>query len=279
MITVVLLSGAVALHVLWNLLARHHQPSRNLLWWALGLHSAICLPWACYWLLVYAPSAVWGPLLINTLTMPVYFAGLIMAYQNGPAGLVYPLARSAPLPLAVVGAWWYNEPLSSGQWWGVLLGVAGLLVIAASSRHSSSGKAVPYALLATAATTAYSMADRLVIGHLDSEAAVVAYITPGFICSFAALWLWQGMALRQWRPPPQPPGLMVGISTVAIAGAYTLVVLSMRNLPAAITVSFANGGIVVVALLGLLLFNERQGWKLRFLGIAITSAGMLQLLR
>src|SRR5689334_11259596 len=84
------------------------------LWPWIGLPSAAAWPWAV------------GSIVVHLF----YFASLIEAYRHGDLSQVYPVARgAAPLMTAGVSALVIGEELSALAWGGLLLLVAGVLLL------------------------------------------------------------------------------------------------------------------------------------------------------
>ena len=74
---------AIALHVTWNLQARHVPREREFLWWALAGHLLLLGPWSVTALIVEADwNATLGScLLLSGAALTVYFIGLRVAYR------------------------------------------------------------------------------------------------------------------------------------------------------------------------------------------------------
>src|SRR5690606_29525961 len=94
---------AVVMHVTWNLLARRADPRSDFLWWGLAGHLVLIGPWSV-WALVRGTQ--WSPGMVVALAVTaaansVYFLSLRAAYRRAPVALVYPLARSSPLLIAL----------------------------------------------------------------------------------------------------------------------------------------------------------------------------------
>ena len=125
------IGGSVLMHVAWNLLARHVDGRCNYLWWGLLAHLVLFGPWAL-WSLVN--DARWTPLLGITLALTalantLYFLALRRAYHFAPVALVYPVARSSPLLIALWSLWLFDERLGMWGWLGMSVSIAGLWLI------------------------------------------------------------------------------------------------------------------------------------------------------
>src|SRR5437016_5343618 len=109
------------MHVAWNLAARRADPSSFFLWWAALGVMVLIGPWA-------VPALVrevsWTASLIALLSLScaaevLYFIGLDIAYRRAPVPLVYPIARSSPLLIALWMALLFGERLPLLAWTGI----------------------------------------------------------------------------------------------------------------------------------------------------------------
>jgi drug/metabolite transporter (DMT)-like permease len=112
---------SVAMHVTWNLIARHQPAGAFPLWWVLLTHLVLLAPWGLWSLFT---RVEWNPTLVALLVTSaganaIYFAGLQLAYRKASAALVYPLVRSSPLLIAIWSWMLLGEQLSLSGWLGV----------------------------------------------------------------------------------------------------------------------------------------------------------------
>jgi drug/metabolite transporter (DMT)-like permease len=152
---------AAACHAGWNAtIKRGLDPLATTVLISIGaaVVSALFLP-IVGWL--DAPARPWC--IASVLIHLVYFAALIESYRAGDMGQVYPIARgSAPLMTAAVTALFIGERIGLFGWCGILLLVAGVMVL---SLHGGRGlarldrQAVGFALLTAVAICAYSVVD------------------------------------------------------------------------------------------------------------------------
>src|SRR3989344_462545 len=109
------LAAAVLMHVAWNLLARASHPDTRFLWWALVGYLVVLGPWSLYALITQAhwsPDLV-GLLVISALANSLYFLVLGAAYRRAPVAVVYPIARSSPLLIAVWSSLFFGEVIAA----------------------------------------------------------------------------------------------------------------------------------------------------------------------
>jgi len=274
-----LIGLSVIMHVTWNLLARHVNPKTNYLWWGLLAHCVILGPYAL-WQLIH--NALWNWTLMAAIAttscaLTFYFISLRRAYQYAPVSLVYPLARSSPLLIALGSLLFFGNAFSKFELFAILLSVVGLWVVASSSGLGDTKKALPWTFAAALATCVYSMSDKIAVEYLPGFSEQLGFATIGYLFAFIGLTLEQRWESGIWIPAKKPPLLFIIIGGCCIGTAYALVVRAMTTLPAAHVVSFTNAGIILAVLLSILVFHERERWKQRLLGALIISSGLILL--
>lgn len=274
-----LITLSVLMHVAWNLLARQVEARCNFLWWGLLTHLVLLGPWAL-WRLV--SEALWDArlvlaMLISALANTLYFLSLRKAYHHAPVALVYPLARSAPLLIALWAWLIFGQALSPTALAGIGISAMGLWALGASSRNGTQAAALPWTLGAAFATSMYSLSDKTAVEYLPGFGAQLGFISVGYAAAFVGLSLSQyrerGSVTPACRPKLRhilPGGLFIGT-------AYALVVRAMLELPAAYVVAYTNAGIILATLLSIGLLREREHWQGRLLGACVVSLGLLVL--
>jgi phosphonate utilization associated putative membrane protein len=270
------LSAAVLMHVAWNLLARASHPDSRFLWWALVGYLVILGPWSLYAL---ATEAHWsyslaGLLIVSALANSLYFLVLGAAYRRAPVALVYPIARSSPLLIALWSSLLFGEAIMTSGWLGILVSVAGLLFLAASARHGDTQRAVLWALIAAFATSVYSLSNKLAVASLPTYGSQLGLVSVDLTASFIALSLEQRMRMGRWRPSTMPPVSRWLPAGLCIGNAYGLVIYAMQYLSAAYAVAFTNAGIVIAGLLSIFVFGEREHARMRLIAIAVITGGL-----
>ena len=270
------LAGSVLMHVAWNLLARHVDPRCNYLWWGLLVHTLVFGLWG---LTRLAADAAWTPALTLALTcsaaaLAVYFQALRHAYRHAPVAFVYPVARSSPLLVALLGWLLFGAALGPWGWAGILLSLLGLLLMSATARHGDARHAVPWALLAALCTTVYSLSDKSALAYLPTFGSVVGFASAGYLAAFLGL---TALNLREHGrlvPARRPPWTYLLAGGLCVGPAYVLVIYAMRWLEAAHAVSYTNAGIVLATLLSVTLFREREAWRTRLAAALLISLGL-----
>lgn len=270
------LTAAVLMHVAWNLLARASHPDSRFLWWALVGYLVILGPWSLYALTTEAhwSYALAGLLVISALANCLYFLVLGAAYRHAPVALVYPIARSSPLLIALWSSLLFGEVIAATGWLGILVSVAGLLLLAVSAKHGDSRRALVWSVIAAFATSIYSLSNKFAVASLPSYGSQLGLVSFDLTASFTALSLEQRLHLGWWRPPAMPPITRWLPAGLCIGNAYGLVIFAMQYFSAAYAVAFTNAGIVLAGLLSIFAFGEREHWRTRLAAIGVITCGL-----
>lgn len=270
------LTAAVLMHVAWNLLARASHPDTRFLWWALVGYLIILGPWSLYELATEArwSSSLVGLLVISALANSLYFLMLGAAYRHAPVALVYPIARSSPLLIALWSNLLFGEIIVAAGWLGILVSVAGLLFLAVNARHGNTQRAVVLAIIAAFATSVYSLSNKFAVASLPTYGSQLGLVSVDLTVSFFALSVEQRVRLGRWRPPSMPPMVRWLPAGLFIGNAYGLVIFAMQYLSAAYAVAFTNAGIVIAGLLSIVAFKEREHAGRRIAAIVVITGGL-----
>jgi phosphonate utilization associated putative membrane protein len=271
------LAASVLMHVTWNMLARHQPANTFALWWALGAHLLILGVWGFPALVL---EVDWTPgfaalLAISAAANGIYFMGLRRAYTHAPVALVYPLVRSSPLLIAVWGMLLFGDTLTVMIWAGIAISVAGLLLMASGDNQGNERQAVPWALLAMFATSAYSISDKAATVSIESFRGLVGFVSVGYLTAWIALSLEHYRHTARWVPAARPAWYVILGGGLCVGLAYALVIHAMRFMPAAEAVAYTNAGIVLACLASIFIFRERHCWQRRLVGAGIILSGLL----
>lgn len=271
-----LIGASVLMHVAWNLTARQVDSRANFLWWGLLAHLVLLGPYSVWCLIA---NARWEQplilaLLVTSLAISLYFIALRRAYHFAPVALVYPLARSSPILIALWAWMFFAEALSPAETLSIGISVAGLWILAASSKRGDARHALPWAATAALATSVYSLSDKIAVSYLPGLAESLGFVTLAYAAAFVALSVLQRRDTRRWIPPVRPSWGQVIMGGLFIGTAYALVVRAMLFLPASHVVSFTNAGIVLAVILSITLYREREHWRQRLTGSLAVAFGL-----
>lgn len=201
-VLIVLISAMT--HAGWNMFGKKISPSGAFFWHSTFWSAVLTLP-LLYWFgdfLTQLDNRVWGLVILTGLFQASYLRALAAAYSHGELSVVYPLARSSPLLILLVGAIFLGtaEHITVPAVLGIVLIVAGCVVLPMEAfnefRLSNYGNlATLFALLAAASTAGYSIVDNAATAHmrdllhgqaLDAEVALLFVMLQAWS---ALIWL------------------------------------------------------------------------------------------
>jgi len=265
-------AGAIALalaaafaHAIWNLLVAGARDS--------SAATAVAV-WAG--LLAFAPVAlITGG--VHTAALPyvaasgalhlVYMALLAASYGRAELSLVYPLSRgSAPVLVLGAGAAFGTVP-SAGQAVGVLVVVAGILMVRGFERPHDI-RDLGFVAGVAVCIAAYTLVDKEGVSH----ASPIAYLE--LVLLIAAL-VYLPLAARlsgtaALRAELRPRILIAGL---CMFGAYTLVLAALTFAAAAPVAAVRETSIVVATVLGAVFLKEKVT-RARMAGAIVVAAGV-----
>jgi phosphonate utilization associated putative membrane protein len=268
---------AVGMHVTWNLLARHTRPEAEFLWWAIAGHLLLFAPWTLVVMLREAGDlmVMSACVALSSLALFLYFAALRTAYRHAPVALVYPLARSAPLLIALFGVMVVGDRLSPLGWTGIIASTVAILLLGVSGRRGKARGALLPAGLAACGTTVYSLADKVAVAQLPTYQAQLGYVSGTYLGAWIMYTLWLHRRSGRWWPGRHPGALPLLVGALFIGSGYGLVIGTMRVLPAAYAVALSNLGIVVAAFLSVFVFREREHAAQRLIWATMLAGSLL----
>lgn len=265
--------GAAFLHASWNAVVKMgasklgamlavsvaELPIGLLMVWARPPIDAAAIPW------VVAAG----------LTHLLYKTALALAYERGDLSRVYPIARgTAPLLVALVGAFALADEVSGVQHAGIaLLGLGILLMARGVFAAAEDRRLLPFALLSAGATATYTLIDGTG-ARVSGEA--VGYVGWVFVAGgvmFPLLMLgWRGVAVVPGRPRDWSLG---ALGSAASCGAYGVSIWAMTRAPIAVVAALRETSVLFAVLIGWLLFGERMDWAKALAALLIVAGVVL----
>ncbi len=207
----------------------------------------------------------------------VYLCASWWAVSRGmPAGIMSLLGSVQPLGVAVASYIFLHERLSGRNWFGLLIGIAGVGCVLAPTLVRSGAATIGPATVAAAVAAVLAMAAGTMMqrGPLSSDPILVAGAVQnagGIIVALAA-----AMAAGQWRWE-NGPLLWLGLawSVLVLSGAgLSLLVWMVRHQGAARVSTLLLLVPVLAAMEAWALFGERLG-LLQIVGFLLALAGVL----
>ena len=279
-----LLFASAILHTTWNLLVKQAGDKSMASWWGILIGSVLFVP--ALFVIGFPAAHIWLYILVSALMGASFFVVLPFAYNDSDFSVVYPLARgAAPALIAVWSVLFLHEKLSAGGVVGLLIIVAGLMIVGGSGWFASravgiSALAVPKpnvkgiwpALLMAVIISIYSVIDGAAVKMTDPlpYAALIYFVSALYMTPYVlARHGWK--ALR--REITAYPWRLILIGALIVA-AYMLALWAFRLS----TVSYAGAiremNVVVGAAAGWQLLGEKFG-PVRVAGSVVIFAGIL----
>jgi drug/metabolite transporter (DMT)-like permease len=272
---IVLLLISAALHTTWNLLLKRGGEKYMATWWAMLIGSLLFLPVLFF---TGLPARVtWVLLLASALVEAVYFIVLAYAYDDADFSLVYPLARgAAPALIAVWAALFLREQLTSGGMVGLIVIVAGLLVVGGSGALHLNGRphwrGIVPALFLALCISIYTVIDGAAVKLTTpvSYAALVylggaMYMTPFVVRRHGWAKLKSEFLASGWR--------LAAIGALIVVG-YFMALLAYQIAHVSYSGAIREVGVVLGAFAGWQFLGEKfGGW--RAAGAVVIFAGIL----
>jgi drug/metabolite transporter (DMT)-like permease len=171
--------ASALMHALWNLYYKRSRDGSGLFLLATTIQVVILLPIFAYLVSVHGiPRQGIVFVVSSSVLQGIYLFLLARAFRAGEMSLVYPIARSAPVLVAIWGALFLGERLASLGIVGVILSVAGVWFIEASENDlqaRGNGRrrislAVWLALVTAFVISIYSIVDKLGISFFAPKA-------------------------------------------------------------------------------------------------------------
>jgi drug/metabolite transporter (DMT)-like permease len=220
---------------------------------------------------------VWLTLLglgISLTTMG--FGGMFKAGGLVSPGLATVLANIQPLLAAVLGFFALNEHLGPRRRVGLLLGFAGILLVAAQGfgleNTNSSPLGVAYILLGAVGVAIGNVLLKRLAGKVDLLMATGWQLLFGGIPLWALAQMWESSLQVTWNPVFVIVLLALGLLGTALAFTLWFSLLHSSELSRLNIFTFLTPAIAL--LLGGLFFNESLTW-IEVSGMALILAGVL----
>jgi len=247
---------AAACHAGWNAtIKRGLDPLATTVLISIGaaIVSALALP------VVGLPAmAAWPWCVASVLIHLFYFGALIESYRSGDMGQVYPIARgTAPLMTATATAVFVSERLGVLAWLGIILLVAGVLLLSLRGGRDLAKldrRAVGFALFTAVTVCAYSVVDGVGARAAGDAAAYTAALFVGNAVIMALYGLVRGgPKLFADMPAVWLKGLGGGGLQL---GSYWVAIWAMTVAPIAIVAALRETSVLFGALIAVVFLKE-----------------------
>jgi drug/metabolite transporter (DMT)-like permease len=262
------------LHASWNISVKQSGDKRIALWgqFAIGgaLSGVVILAWT---MISGAPSIAWGWAAVSGATHVPYILLLSRAYDRGDFSMSYPIVRGGgALAAAIGGVLILHDTISFVSAFGIMLIVAGLLVLATSSSWHVVGAA-----LSVASTIAvYSVID----GHGTRQSNAIGYALALNVCAGVITSLWVGSTRRtEMIPAIKNNWKRFGFAGIASTTAYTLIMIAYQHASVGYVAALRESSVVIAAFAGWKMLDEGDHRRritsasIVLVGLAVLIAG------
>lgn len=265
-ITLLVLLAGLA-HAVWNAIAKSYQDqwaSFTLLNIGVAVPCLIALP------IVGLPrTAAWGYLATAVCCHILYELFLMSAYRHGSLSRSYPIARGVAPALTTLGALVVaGEHPGALALFGIAGVVGGIVSLALYDREATSLAAVLWALATGVMIAAYTLVDGLGVrvSH-DPLRYTVALFSIQATAFVIGAWR-TGKVSTSVFSHRAVRGLLAGVLSLV---GYGIVLYAQTRAPLGVVSALRETGVVWAALLGVVLFKERGGWRLLVAALVVAA--------
>jgi drug/metabolite transporter (DMT)-like permease len=250
-----------------------HYPSAQVA----ALRGLAALPVVFVWVL-YAGGAGqlvrvrWPLHLIRGVLSVFMMVTFAFALKQLSLAIAYALFFVAPLLIAIFGTFMLGERIHRPQWFAIVFGFLGVLIVLRPDTASTLGWAGTVAVLCTAVCYALSSVLVKIIGRTDSTPAMVFWMTCMLAIGATTL------AVPVWQPILGKHYLLIG--AIAITGAVGQwgVTEAFKRAPAATVAPLEYSGLLWVVLIDYAVWSVTPAWA-TLAGAAVIIGSGLYLLR
>ena len=251
---------AAFLHASWNLLSKKAQGKTPFIWLMYLVSSILYLP-----VLLFQkeyPPALWWFSLISAILHLGYYIVLQKGYRSADLSVVYPLARgSGPLFSSMVAILFLHEPLKLTITLGLLLMIAGVLLINGLNFKKGTDKNVMtgvfFGIFTGLFIALYTVNDTIAIKtyHLSPLTLTVLTNIIGTVL-LAPFIIKQKAELK--REIKQHKWIIIAIAVLSPA-AYILVLEALKYAPLTVVAPARETSILLGVFMGSSVFKEKDG--------------------
>lgn len=268
-------------HALWNYLAKGSD-EKELFMFLLNLYSTILFMPILYFLIpdLIFPIEILPYLIISGVAETIYFLSLGKAYETGDLSIVYPLARSSPLFVAIIASVLLKEKISLWGYLGIFLVIIGVYALHLKSLRinditrplrSLGNISSLYALVAALGTTVYSISDKK--GVTLADPLIYAFWLGIIITSFLGVIVLSRRSFTSLKKTITDKNFRILISGFLMKGGYILVLVAMRMAQVSYILSIRQVSVVIGAFFGLHFLKEENA-GVRVIGAVIIFLGV-----
>lgn len=268
-------------HALWNYVAKEAGDKDSFMLLINVFSLAIFLP-VFYVILsrIYFPVEILPFLFVSGVAETVYFLALGKAYEEGDLSVVYPVARSSPMFVAIAASLLIGERITAWGALGIALILFGVYVLHLKGWSGEEltrplkalgDPASRYAFVAALGTTVYSISDKMGVTAVDP---LLYSFWLGFVVTgMLSLVIVKRRGVSLLREELRGSVFRVSVSGVLVKGGYILVLVAMSMAQVSYILALRQVSVVLGAALGVVLLKEKYG-GVRIVGSMIIFVGV-----
>ncbi len=265
---------AALLHATWNGIVKGADDkflTTIMVTASAALLAAVALPF-----LPQPARASWPFIVASAVCQVTYLVLLARVYAVGDMSLAYPLMRgTAPLLVALAGAFRIGESLSGAAWFGVGLMCSGIFAMAAGGWRGG-GRGTRLALLNAVVIAGYTLVDGFGVRR---SGAPIAYTLWGFLLTGVPLAGWAIVVRRAaFARSIMRHGHVGLIGCLATVTSYGIALWAMTVAPIAVVAALRETSILFgVAISGLVLRERITPARLAAAALIASGVATLRL--
>lgn len=268
-------------HALWNYVAKEAGDKDSFMLLINVFSLAIFLP-VFYVILpeIYFPVEILPFLFVSGVAETIYFLALGKAYETGDLSVVYPVARSSPMFVAIAASLLIGERISPWGALGIALILFGVYVLHLKGWSGEEltrplkalgDPASRYAFVAALGTTVYSISDKMGVTAVDP--LLYSFWLGFVITGMMSLVIVKRRGVSLLREELRGSLFKVSVAGVLVKGGYMLVLVAMSMAQVSYILALRQVSVVLGAALGVVLLKERYG-GVRIVGSMIIFVGV-----
>lgn len=276
-----LVMASAVSHALWNYVAKEAGDKDSFMLLINVFSLAIFLP-VFYVILpeIYFPVEILPFLFVSGVAETIYFLALGKAYETGDLSVVYPVARSSPMFVAIAASLLIGERISPWGALGIVLILFGVYVLHLKGWSGEEltrplkalgDPASRYAFVAALGTTVYSISDKMGVTAVDP--LLYSFWLGFVITGMMSLVIVKRRGVSLLREELRGSLFRVSVAGVLVKGGYMLVLVAMSMAQVSYILALRQVSVVLGAALGVVLLKERYG-GVRIVGSMIIFVGV-----
>ncbi|HQQ06779.1 MAG TPA: DMT family transporter [Candidatus Omnitrophota bacterium] len=275
----ILLSAAI--HPLWNMLLKKSD-EKIVFYFNIHLFFTIAFGFTLFVFPVASVTAAgWGLVFLSSITHFLYQVYLCRTYDLGDLSLTYPIIRSAPLFVVIMGAVFLKERLSPLAVASIVIIVLGAQMInqkkISIKEFTRSWKHANGSVITAAVMTAFFSALYSVV---DKKGVLLIHPVLFFYLFFAVSGLMFGLYV--WLVPNRKVRYLeftktnahkIALASLLEFASYVLILFAFRMTNVATVVAIRQISVVFGAMIGIFFLKEKYG-KARIFASAVIFIGI-----